>query len=68
MSKRVGKIFIATDENKQQCDDCGKIAELRPYGPGGSCICFQCGMKDPEGLDKRMGQAMFGEPPKGAPK
>ena len=33
-------------ETPQQCDLCGKVAELRPYGPNGECICFECGMKD----------------------
>ena len=38
--------FVITDEKPQQCDFCGKIAELRPYGPKGEAICFDCGMKD----------------------
>ncbi len=46
MSKRVGNIVIISEEKKQQCDLCGKIAELRPYGPNGECICYECGMKD----------------------
>ncbi len=33
-------------ERPQQCDMCGKIDELRPYGPSGECVCFECGMKD----------------------
>jgi hypothetical protein len=37
---------ILYKEKPQQCDLCGKIAELRPYGPNGECICFECGMKD----------------------
>lgn len=28
------------------CELCGKVAELRPYGPNGEFICFACGMKD----------------------
>ncbi len=60
MTKRIGKTLVISMENKQQCDDCGKIAELRPYGPGGSCICYACGQKDRTGTGKRMGQVMFG--------
>ena len=45
-------------ELEQQCDDCGKIAELRPYGPGGSCICFQCMLKDEEGAKQRMEEVL----------
>lgn len=37
----------------EACADCGKLAELRPYGPGFSRICFECGLKDPEGTRAR---------------
>lgn len=30
------------------CEDCGELGELRPYGPGGTNVCFPCGMKDEE--------------------
>ena len=40
-------------EKPQQCDDCGKIAELRPYGPGGACVCFECMKKDEESAKER---------------
>lgn len=41
---RDGKVILAK-ENPQQCDFCGNIAELRPYGPKGECICYTCAMK-----------------------
>lgn len=44
---------VIAKEPKQQCDFCGKIAELRPYGPKGECICFDCGMKDEETTRKQ---------------
>jgi hypothetical protein len=28
------------------CELCGKVEELRPYGPGGRNVCFDCAMKD----------------------
>lgn len=28
------------------CEQCGKKAELRPFGPNGESICFACGMRD----------------------
>ena len=40
-----GTLIIAAEPH-QQCDACGEIAELRPYGPNGKCICFECGQKD----------------------
>ena len=46
MSGRIGDVRIIEAEQAQQCDLCGKIAELRPYGPNGECVCYECGMKD----------------------
>jgi len=55
-----GRGYISAEE-PQQCDFCGKIDELRPYGPNGECICFDCGMKDKETTDRMMAQYIFGE-------
>ena len=38
--------IIFEPEPPQQCDLCGVIAELRPYGPNKEAICFECGMKN----------------------
>lgn len=54
MTKRVGDIIFIEQEKPQQCDDCGKVDELRPYGPNGSKICVECGEKDPQGTLARM--------------
>ena len=36
-------------EPPQQCDSCGEIRELRPYGPPGKrMICFPCATATPE--------------------
>jgi hypothetical protein len=49
-------------ENSQQCDDCGEIKELRPYGPPGkTMICFDCAMKDEEGTKQRFYKYHFGD-------
>ena len=61
MSKRIGNTIIIEAEEPQQCDLCGKIAELRPYGPNGECICFDCAMKDEETTHKMMSRVLFGE-------
>ena len=61
MSGRIGNIGIIGPEPVQQCDSCGKIAELRPYGPNGECICFDCGLKDKETTKRRMGVVLFGD-------
>ena len=48
MTRKVNGIVIIETEKPQQCDYCGKVAELRPYGKDGACICFECGMADEE--------------------
>lgn len=53
MTRRVGDEIIIEHEEPQQCNDCGLIEELRPYGPNGSKICFDCGQKDPKGTEAR---------------
>ena len=58
MTRREGDIIILEPEKPQQCDLCGKVAELRPYGPNGECICFECGMKDKATTDRMMGQRL----------
>lgn len=54
MTRREGDNIIVEPEAPQQCDDCGRIEELRPYGPNGTKICYDCGMKDPAGTEERM--------------
>lgn len=48
MSKVIGNTFYLQSEASDKCEICGKVAELRPYGPNGENICFSCGMKDEE--------------------
>ncbi len=57
--------IIIEREQAQQCDLCGEIAELRPYGPNGECICYDCGEKDPmttkKMFNQRVDRAEMGE-------
>lgn len=55
-----GRGYIAA-EKPQQCDLCGKIAELRPYGPNGECICVECGMKDEAAVRRQIKKHILGE-------
>lgn len=48
-------------EKPQQCDLCGKIAELRPYGPRGECVCFQCGMMNIEAARRGFAKYVLAE-------
>lgn len=61
MSERVNDTALIYVEEPQQCDFCAKIRELRPYGPNGECICFECAMKDEKTTVKMMNKILFGE-------
>jgi hypothetical protein len=52
---------IIQEEPMQVCQLCGVIDECRPYGPNSEQICFECGMKDKEATEKKMGEYIFGE-------
>jgi len=60
MSKRVGDVFVIAVEPAGKCELCGKIDELRPYGPKGERICYECGMKDKRATEKQMEKFMLG--------
>lgn len=47
-----GKGFIAADEFHEACELCGKVEELRPYGPNGEDVCFDCGMLDKKSAEQ----------------
>ena len=51
MSRVEDRTFVVGIERPQQCDLCGVIAELRPYGPNGEAVCFDCGMANPEATE-----------------
>ncbi len=60
MSERIGNTVFIEAEEPQQCDYCGKIRELRPYGPNEECICFSCAMKDKKTTIRMMDKVLFG--------
>ena len=55
-----GTVIIMPEED-QQCELCGKVDELRPYGPNGERICFDCGMKDEATTLEQFGRVLNGE-------
>jgi hypothetical protein len=60
----VSRRGVIAAEEPQQCDECGKIDELRPYGPGGKAICFPCFEAHPEWAreaERRFAQHVLGE-------
>lgn len=48
------KELVICDEPEQTCQQCGAVAECRPYGEGYTQVCFDCMMKDEEGCKRRM--------------
>lgn len=51
---------IIKGEEPQQCDMCGKVAELRPYGKDGACICFPCSETIPEIVEAQFKKMLEG--------
>jgi hypothetical protein len=45
------------------CEVCGNLDELRPYGKGGQKICIECGMKDLRTTVRNSLKCMFGYEP-----
>jgi hypothetical protein len=44
-------------ETEGTCQLCGAEGEeLRPYGPKGECICYDCGMLNEEETKKQFGK------------
>ena len=42
------KAWLAHIKQRKEAGElCGAAKELRPYGPKGEWVCFDCGMKDP---------------------
>jgi hypothetical protein len=62
MSKNINGVPIICEEPDDICEECGKVAELRPYGENGKRICFVCGRKNPELTDKMTRIKLFGDP------
>lgn len=61
MSKNINGISVIEAEPDFVCFECGKIAETRPYGKGGTEICYDCGLKIPTIVDHNMGIKLFGD-------
>lgn len=57
-------IRIITNVHGHKCQLCGKEAELRPYGPNGEWICFECGMKNEEVTHRQFNAFLSGEGPR----
>lgn len=62
MTRRIGDNIILIEETPpSKCEMCGVIDELRPYGPNGEKVCFDCMMKDEPAAIKRFEALLKGE-------
>ena len=57
----MSKLGVIEQTPDRRCELCGKVAELRPYGPHGERVCFQCGMLDEEAAKRQFGARVLGE-------
>ena len=55
------EVTIITDTPAATCELCGEEKELRPYGPNGENICFDCGQKDKAATQRMMEHSMIRE-------
>lgn len=54
-------VLDRTDAPEGKCELCGTDGkELRPYGPKGEWICFECGMKDEKTTARQCARIAFG--------
>jgi hypothetical protein len=58
MSKKQGNKFVVEEQKPEQCEYCGEVAELRPYGKNGANICFKCMMKNENEAKKQYGKLL----------
>jgi hypothetical protein len=63
MSRNIQGVIVICEEDPDTCEMCGRFEELRPYGPKGEKVCFDCAMKDPKGTEERMRKILFHEKP-----
>lgn len=45
-----------------KCQECGKLADLRPYGAGGKFVCFECMKKNEPEAQRRFGALLDAGP------
>lgn len=58
------RVTVIAGEIEDGCQMCGKIAETRPYGPGGKRICYDCGQSSDEMkaiIEHNIGIVLFGD-------
>lgn len=52
------RIVLIDSTEDAKCELCGKIDDLRPYGPNGESVCFDCAMKDEEAAKRQFSKLL----------
>lgn len=50
--KAIDEGRVIAEQPPGRCELCGKVDETRPYGPKGEEVCYDCGTKDPDAMDR----------------
>ena len=56
----MSRLGVIEQQEPSRCELCDKIDELRPYGPNGENVCFECGMKDEEAMKRGFNRLILG--------
>jgi hypothetical protein len=67
MTRKVGNTIFIEPQEDAICEFCGKLSELRPYGPKNENICFDCAMKDEKSAATKFAEFCDGPSEKGQP-
>jgi hypothetical protein len=62
MTDRIWNWVVIRATHPDKCEMCGAVVELRPYGPGGMWVCFECGMKDEAEAERQFARLLGLEP------
>lgn len=60
MSERIGDVFHIHETPPAECEMCGRLEELRPYGPNGESICFNCALIDIDAAKRQFAKMLDG--------
>lgn len=58
MTREIEGGLVIEPQPDSICEMCGKAAELRPYGPRGENVCFDCGMKDRAAAERQFARRL----------
>jgi len=61
MSHQIGDVSIICHTEPEKCEMCGVVDGLRPYGPRGEKICFDCMLKNETAAKRQFKRTVLGE-------